>query len=734
MQAPVVFALGFGNPLLLWGLGAASLPILIHLLNRRRFREERWAAMRFLIAAIRKNQRRIRIEQWLLLAVRTLLVILVVAAMAKPFLESLGAIPLLTGRRTHRVLVLDGSLSMAYETAAASRFDQAKALADRLVKGARRGDAISVVLMADPPKVIIGAPSPNLDEVRKEISQVALPHGGTDLTATFEKIDQVLSASDIPQKEVVYLTDLQAASWRKGGTGGADEGLKRALAKLEARRPRSVVIDLGATGGENRAVTTLQLNTPLVTLGGPAPALTATIHNFGRSPVAGVRARLLVDGQLGPEQVVDLPAGEDTPVAFVHGFDLPGDHVIEVQIDDDPLKLDNQRRLVVPVREFLRVLLVDGDYKTEPFTAETDYLAQALSPAEDSDQTPGLIKTDVVAESQLARRDLAPYDVVMLCNIAQFTAVEVAALETFLKQGGGLVVFGGDRVVPENYNRLLYADGKGLLPAEVGPVVGDAAKKAESAFGFDPLNFRHPVVEAFANTPDAVMAGLTGVKSWQFHLLKLPKGTAAQVALAFDNGAPAVIEAARPRGKVFQVATSADAGWTSWPLHPSFPPVMEQLALLAASGRLAERNVAVGQPLDQALPPAGTEAPVTVVAPDGRTLPTKLQAAGDVSRLHVEETELSGVYRVRIGPPLALEVAFAANPDPAESDPAKLDRAGLADALPGWSFAYLNDWRNLSDDPGSVGRRGELHRHLLYGVLFLLIIESILAWRFGHHQ
>ena len=66
----------FANPLMLWGLAGASLPILIHLLNRRKFREERWAAMRFLLAAIRKNQRRVRIEQWLLLAIRTLIILL----------------------------------------------------------------------------------------------------------------------------------------------------------------------------------------------------------------------------------------------------------------------------------------------------------------------------------------------------------------------------------------------------------------------------------------------------------------------------------------------------------------------------------------------------------------------------------------------------------------------------------------------------------------------------------
>jgi len=112
---PLIFALGFANAALLYGLVATGVPILIHLLNRRKHREVPWAAMRFLMAAIRKNRRRIRIEQWLLLAVRTLLVLLVVSAMAKPFLESFGAV--IAGRRTHRVIVLDASLSMGYTSA-----------------------------------------------------------------------------------------------------------------------------------------------------------------------------------------------------------------------------------------------------------------------------------------------------------------------------------------------------------------------------------------------------------------------------------------------------------------------------------------------------------------------------------------------------------------------------------------------------------------------------------------
>lgn len=730
MQPPIVLALGLANPALIYGLAGASLPLIIHLLNRRKFREVPWAAMRFLLAAVKKNSRRIQVEQWLLLAVRTLVIVLVVSAMAKPFLESLGAVPVLAGRRTHRVLVLDGSLSMGYATDGDTRFDRAKAVAAQLVKDARRGDAISLVVMADPPRVVIGDPSPNHGEVLKELEEVTMPHGGTDLVASFNTIDEVLAVSNIPQKEVVFLTDLQAASWRRPA-GSGDEGLKRVLARVEARGPRSVVIDLGRAGGENRAVTDLRLNAPVVTVGAPA-LVRAVVRNFGPSRKDGVKVGLVVDGNLGPEQTVDLPVGEDQAVVFQHTFVSPGDHLIAVQIDGDPLKLDDRRWLATPVREQVGVLLVDGHYKAEPFQAETDYLAQALSPESGSPGAPPLIRAEVVPEGQLARRDLAPYDAVVLCNIAQFTEAEVSALEDYLRQGGGVVVFGGDQVVTENYNRLLHADGKGLLPASLGLSVGDASKKG-AAFGFNALGFRHPIVEPFANEPDSVVAGLTATKTWQFHKLKLPQGSVAKVALAFDNGDPAVVEMPRHRGTVIQVATSADSGWTTWPLHPSYPPVMEQLVLQAASGRAAERNVRVGQPLDQALPESGASAVVTVVLPGGRSVPSKLQAAGGVSLLHFEDTELSGPYQVKVGPPLATESTFAANPDPAESDPAKLDRAGLAAAVPGWTFAYMTNWKELTGDAGGVSRRGEFHRPLLYALIAFLLLESFLAWRFGHH-
>jgi hypothetical protein len=729
MPFPLLLA-WFSNPAMLWGLGAASLPIIIHLLNRRRFKEMPWAAMRFLLAAIKKNQRRVRIEQWLLLAVRTLVVICVVLAMAKPFLESLGAVALLPGQRTHWVLVLDGSMSMTYAPAETSRFEHAKTLAAQLVKATRQGDGLSVVLMGEPPRAVIGAPAFSRDAALREITELTPTHGATDLAASFGKIAEVLAASDIPRKQLVFLTDLQAASWGRS-KAGADEDLRRHLAALAERKVRSSVIDLGASGDTNRAVTDLRLDPPVVTPGLPA-TIQATLRGYGSGSGGSVQTRLIVDGRLESERPADLSPGEDEVVVFTHEFTTPGEHVVEVQIDADALKPDDTRRLVVPVRPSVNVLLVDGDQNPEPLKSETGFLAEALSPEPDGDHPASPIQTETIIEAQLAGRDLASYDAIVLANVARFSVGEVAALDAYLKLGGGVVVFGGDQVASDNYNQLLYADGKGLLPAELGPVVGEPGRQ-EKPFEFDPLAFRHPIVAAFAGEASSITASLTAVKTLRYHRLKVPRGTSARVALAFSSGDPAIVETPRHRGRVVLVATSADTGWTTWPLHPSYPPVMEQIIMLAASGRSAERNVTVGQPLLEAFPPAGAGASATIRRPEGEPSQIKLVPEGEISLLRFDATDLSGTYQVQVGPPIDREAAFAANPVPDESDPAKLDASSLRAAMPGWDFVYDNDWRPLTSNAASVGHRGELHRPLLWALLGLLLFESFLAWKFGHY-
>ena len=364
--------------------------------------------------------------------------------------------------------------------------------------------------------------------------------------------------------------------------------------------------------------------------------------------------------------------------------------MVEVSDRRRPAELDNRRWLVVPVRESLNVLLVDGHFKSEPYQAETDYLAQALCPAEESPGQPRPIKVEVVSESQLSRRELAPYDVVVLCNVAQFSQAEVdgprglsqargrrgrlrrrsgrrrqlqpAALRR--RQGAAA---GRDR--PERGRRGQEAGGLQLQPA------GLPAPDRRGVSGRGRPGDRRADAGADLAVPQAD---------------RCPKGSKAEVALAFENGDPAVVEAPRHRGTVILVATSADTGWTTWPIHKSYPPVMQQIVLQAvgrpalASGTSGSASRSTSRSRRRRRPRRSRSS-----RPRGRPVATKLQPAGGVSQFHFEQTDLSGAYQVKVGPPLALESSFAANPDPAESDLAKLDRAGLAELLPGWKFIYV---------------------------------------------
>src|ERR1051325_8077272 len=105
----------FLNNALLWGLGLASIPLIIHLLFRRKFRRIDWAPMRYLKLTIQRNRRRIQIEQWLLLLLRIALPVLLFLFLARPVVHPTGLERWLgAGGRPTQVILVDDSLSMGY--------------------------------------------------------------------------------------------------------------------------------------------------------------------------------------------------------------------------------------------------------------------------------------------------------------------------------------------------------------------------------------------------------------------------------------------------------------------------------------------------------------------------------------------------------------------------------------------------------------------------------------------
>ncbi len=249
----MLFAFGFGNVAMLGWLAAAAAPLLIHLWSRHRFREAPWAAMQFLLAAMRKNARRLQLQQWLLLAVRTLIIVLVVSAVAEPYGQRLlGAS---SSAPSHKVLVIDGSYSMDYRGDGATNFARAKQMAGEMVRASRPEDVFTVILLASPPKLVVGADVFNRATIASRIDSLTQPHAGADLAATLALVQDALSKTNGPQmpdrKQVYFLTDLQRSTWSEIVANGQSDSRKKssqldaaiaAIAKraiADGNRPRS---------------------------------------------------------------------------------------------------------------------------------------------------------------------------------------------------------------------------------------------------------------------------------------------------------------------------------------------------------------------------------------------------------------------------------------------------------------------------------------------------------------
>ncbi len=741
-------AFDIATPAMLGWLAAAAAPVLIHLWSRRRHREMTWAAMEYLLAALRSSRRKIQLEQLLLLAVRVMLVVSVVTAVAEPLLER--GVAFVAGQRTHRLLVIDGSFSMGYRPTDKSRFDQAKELAARIVEESPRGDGFTLVLSGAPPRTVVRTPVFEPRDFLREIENLKLPHATSDLRATLEEVEKVLrdarrEQTRLQRAEIYFLSDLCRVGWLPEHDSPA------ALAEIHQRTKRLadaaglVVVDVGQKDAEkdveNAAVTDLRTVEPFATVNRDFP-VEAVLKNFGRQPRLQQKVELWADGrQVRQQYVKELPPGKDVPVAFGdYRFESPGDHSLEVRLQSDQLDIDNHRYLSVPVKPAVQVLCVDGRPSGDPLRGATGYLATALAPPGET-----TIHVDVVPESALLEAELAHYDCIFLADVAQFTANEAKVLDAYLQGGGGLVFFLGPQVVAERYNRELARKAEGrdpILPAELGAVVEKPQHQ------LDPLGYAHPIVRAFLGQEKT---GLLHAPVSAYVRLLVSKATLepdrvgpdkpgryapaakAKVALRLGNGDPLIVEQPVHRGRVILVATSADRRWTLMPALPSYPALVQEILSFAIGGQLQQRNLRVGEALGGSLPSAAGE--LLLGLPDGRREKLRLAGQGDSSVWSYADTSTSGLYTAHFGTPISRSDLFAVNVDPAESDLARLPPQALEEKIwPGIPFVQQTRGEIPGQQPsGHISRRNLLPQGLLYLALALLLLESLLARRFGHH-
>jgi hypothetical protein len=718
-----LLAFGFAAPWLLWGLLFAAAPVLIHLLYQRRYRETPWAAMQFLMAAAKRQSRWSRLDHWLLLLVRTLIPLAAALALAGPIWDLLagGAGP----APMHRVLIVDVSLSTQVVEEGRPRAARLREAALELVREGRPGDTWQLFVLGGPrPRGIIAEPTFLPETVVEELRQLVPTFGRGSLVDGLRPIVEALQGAPPGPRTVYLLTDGQRSQWHPDSEGERSE-LVSLLAALD-ERARVVWLDGSRQAVGNVAVTNLNLSEPYVMLGQPL-RLVATLRRFGEATFPPTLTWRM-DGRVVANTPIPASSEPELTVELRYTPSAPGELRASAVLPNDALAADNERHAVCVVREAIRLLLVDGRPSGEPFQNATDALRLAMALEGDRTPTRGLLPR-VVTDGELLATNLDDYDLVWLCDVPRLTEREGEWLAEYTRRGGGTILSLGPSVQTAAYNAVLGRPERSFLPAKLGELVGDPVRR-EPGFPFAAAEFAHPILAPFRGNPN------TGFELTQtYAYLRALPASAAERAVDFENGDPAILTQPFGRGRVVLITTAVDRTWGTWAVWGhTFVPMVHELVEWQLADRYTRRQVEVGTPLSLSGRGDSNRGGTQLRLPDDRVVPVIAPDDGP-SDATWDDTADPGFYAWEGTERGSPTLWYAINPPAVESDPTPLAPGELRDGLfGGRPFDAPAETTELVD-AGRVGpgptKSGTLPRWLLGFALLLLVAEPFLTWHRG---
>ena len=614
----------FTNTLMLAGFGALAVPVLIHLLLKHKKTRVLFSTIRFFRAHDEQSSRRRKVRNWLLLSLRLLIVALLVLAFSKPYSRRNAATS--AGRAQRRIVfVLDRSASMLAGGNEGVRWLLAKEQIRKVLSELIPDDLVAVVEAGTHATVPSGfAPPLKIEQILKDLPP---GYGTSNLGDGLREAVRLLAGRGTSAKSTVYVvSDFQKSACRGLSSTPVPQDIEITPLPVGDLFSPNIAI-LGLDFGSHEMVR------PRITLA-----------SFSDDPKSSGTLSLEVDGQQVSTSAFELTAGTRTNADLPIPPLKPGWHDVKASLRvKDSFETDNARFACVWVPEPARVLIAEPKSSAHAFEQESFFISAALDPVRGSTNSANgpfhlkQISSEALGTELNSAKPKEGWNVVVLPAMKELPMGIARPLTSFVKAGGGLVLFVGERMSANRYNAELGE----LLPARIGSP--EASPDIGSPWRIAVYDTNTMVFSAFAspNSGDLHIPEFTG----RFNVE--PVAGSTRIAF-FQDGAPAVVTLQVGKGRVVLVNASADTTWNDWPKHKTFVPFVHGLAKYCAQHAnekmSTESSEAVaGEDIELDLGKENRLTEFTMRGPEHNTVRVKTDEQG---RLRDPGLQAPGIYTI----------------------------------------------------------------------------------------
>lgn len=685
----------FLNPAVLFGLLAASIPIIIHLLNLRKLKKIDFSTLQFLKELQKNKIRKIKIKQWLLLALRVLIILAIVTAFARPTIVGVSIGGTTSAAKTTAVFILDDTFSMSVVDQNGSYFNQAKEAIKNILTQFEEGDEFGLVLVSHQPDEI--EMTSNLNKFVQEVDATNISYASGKLNNSIIKAAELIGEAKNFNKEIYVLTDFQ-----KGRLANEDEIID--LKEQLGEQVRLYTFNYSGKEVFNFGIDDLKLNTQIFEKDKPVK-FEATLKNYSERTKDNLVVSLFINGERLAQQSINLNSGESKIANLEASARNFGYNDAIIEIEEDDIIQDNKRYTSFFISEKIPVLILADDVN------DTKLIEAALKSVSEK----GYFDITIKKTEQISGVSLNNFQVIIL--LSDNFGNESVKLNQFLSSGKGIIIFPPSENGSSGFNSSLNSIG--ITSA------GSFVKlEAGQSIHFSETDFNHPLFENIFMDEKKKQIESPEI----FSYFKINPGGKGKSIIKLQDESSFLSEYSIGDGKVLLFSSSPVFSWSDFPIKGIFAPLVTKSVMYLSAYNKNEVNYFAGETINVNVAER-TLPQIKIVRPDKSEDFINIDENQTSDFISYAATSLAGNYEFLSGEKLLASANV--NTDPAESVTEYLTESDFDDYLEKINFGGKHIVIDKSENPVQMilqARFGsELWRYFVLIAILLALVEMTIA-------